>query len=57
MTKVQAAKLRRLVNEVVKAQLELSWAGSLPPEEWPHIEKRAGDAERKYRAYIKELVS
>ena len=56
LSKAQASRLRTLIREHVKAQIEDSGKGGGDPADCPIIEAEALTAERKLHDYIKRLT-
>lgn len=56
LSKAQASRLRTLIREHVKAQIEDSGKGGVDPDDWQGIETEALVAERKLHDYIKRLT-
>lgn len=48
-------KLRRIVNELVAAELDYSWRGTKEPEDIKEIELKRKKVRRKYNAYVRTL--
>ena len=56
ITKGQKAKLKKMIEYHVKAQVKLSWAGSYPPDEADEIEETALHAKSTLGTFIDSIV-
>jgi hypothetical protein len=57
MLKHHVTELKKLITKHVNAQVELSWAGSQPPQEIPAIEAKAKRAKQNLDKHIRWLNS
>ena len=56
ITKGQKAKLKKMIEYHVKAQVKMSWAGSYPPDEADEIEETAIHAKSALGMFIDFIV-
>ena len=56
ITKGQKAKLKKMIEYHVKAQVKMSWAGSYPPDEADEIEETAIHAKSALGMFIDSIV-
>lgn len=56
ITKGQKAKLKKMVEYHVKAQVKMSWAGSYPPDEADEIEETALHAKSALGMFIDSIT-
>ena len=56
ITKAQKAKLKKMIEYHVKAQVKLSWSGSYPPDESDEIEETAIHAKSALGMFIDSIV-
>lgn len=56
LTKKQAGKLNRLVQDYAETMVADSWAGSADPEDYQSIRGSHAEAADKLRNYISALV-
>ena len=56
MTRKEHRRLQSLIRKHTQAQIDLSWKGSMHPEDWKQIEDNANEAKQKLYAYISLLI-
>lgn len=56
MTGKQKVKLNQLIQALVKAEVDSSWAGSQDPDDRERIRDKADNARQRLRTFIESLT-